>query len=128
MRSAVAALAVAASLLQAGPTFAGDHLVPPESVQAALDTAAAARARDLATLDRALSSPAAVPAARALGADLRQVRSRLATLDDAELKDLAARASALGVDPAGGALSSDVNTLLIIFLIVAIVVLVLKIV
>jgi hypothetical protein len=49
----------------------------------------------------------------------------LAALSDTELRDLAARAQALEQDPVAG-LSSDVNQLLIIFLIVAIVILVLQ--
>jgi hypothetical protein len=53
------------------------------------------------------------------------VSRALATLSDAELRDLAVRARALEQDPAAG-LSSDVNQLLIIFLIVAIVILVLQ--
>jgi hypothetical protein len=53
------------------------------------------------------------------------LQSGLAALSSTELRQLAERAAALRGDPAAG-LSSDVNTLLIIFLVVAIVILVLQ--
>jgi hypothetical protein len=90
-----------------------------------LAESAEARTRNLTTLERVLSSPRAPSAAVAAGVDLQAVRGALATLSDAELRDLVARSAALEADPAAG-LSSDVNQLLIIFLIVAIVILVLK--
>jgi len=76
-------------------------------------------------LQGALSSPQAGAAANALGVDIVAVRAAAPSLSDSELRDLAARAAALDRDPAAG-LSSDVNRLLIIFLIVAIVLLLIK--
>jgi hypothetical protein len=76
-------------------------------------------------VESALSSPQAARAAATVGLDIHQVRSAAASLTDAELRDLAARASALEADPASG-LSHDVDELLVIFLIVAIVILVIK--
>jgi hypothetical protein len=105
--------------------LAEDHLVSPEAARERLLDAAAGRDRSLATLDAALSTPEAAQAAASLGADTRQLRAALPTLSDAEVADLAARAEALQADPVAG-LDEDIRTLLIIFLIVAIVILVLQ--
>jgi hypothetical protein len=86
---------------------------------------AAARARDVAIVSQALDSEGAKRAALALGTSLPRVHAGLAHLTDAELADLAIRASALHEDPAAG-LSREANEFLVIFLIVAIVILVLK--
>jgi hypothetical protein len=125
MRKCFAVVALCGSLSTAEAARADGHLVSPANVQDHLAESADARARNLATLDRVLSSPRAPSAAAVAGVDLRAVRGALATLSDAELRDLVARSAALQTDPAAG-LSSDVNQLLIIFLIVAIVILVLK--
>jgi hypothetical protein len=119
------ALSVLAASLVALPGQAADHLVVPAEIEARLAAAAQARHADLASVERFLQSPAAQRAARSLGQDPRDVSRSLQVLSDEELRDLAARAEALGQDPVAG-LSSDVNQLLIIFLIVAIVILVLQ--
>jgi hypothetical protein len=124
MRMRVAVLGVA-SLLLAGPAIADDHLVPVERAGADLRAVASSRQADLASLDRFLSTPEAGKAATSLGVDLRTLKSAPRALSDAELRDLAVRSSALGTDPAAG-LSHDVDQLLVVFLIVAIVILVIK--
>ena len=123
MRKCVALLVLAVSL----PAFAlaGDHVVTSQALDARLAGAAAQRAADLASLDRTLATPRAQRAATLLGADPAALRASLAALSDQEAHDLALRAAALRQDPAAG-LSSDVNTLLVVFLIVAIVILVIK--
>jgi hypothetical protein len=120
-----AALSVAAVLAATAPTFADDHLVSPRTAQERLQGAEAGRQRDREVVDRALSSPQAQAAATAVGADLDRVRAAVGMLSDAELADVAARAAALQSDPVA-ALDSDIRTLLMIFLIVAIVILVLQ--
>jgi len=123
MRKSLAVLTLAASM----PTFvfAGDHVVTPQAADARLVEAAASRGADLAVLGRTLATPQAERVARLLGTDVATVRASLASLSDQEAHDLAVRAAALESDPVAG-LSSDVNTLLIVFLIVAIVIIVLK--
>ena len=113
------------SLLLGGAALADDHLVPVETAGADLRAAAASRQADRASVDRFLSTAEAGRAASSLGIDLRGLRSASSTLSDADLRDLAARASALGTDPVAG-LSHDVDQLLVVFLIVAIVILVIK--
>lgn len=120
-RMLVLAVATCAAL----PALAADHLVTPGQSDARLLAAAAARQADLQSVERFLASPAAERGVRALGQSPGRISHALQALSDAELRDLAARADALDRDPVAG-LSSDVNQLLIIFLIVAIVILVLQ--
>ena len=112
-------------LLVAGSARAEEHLVSPEAASARLAEAAAARARDQAILEAVLATPAANRAAASVGAELSVVRDAIPTLSDSELRDLARRVEALRTDPAAG-LDHDVQQLLVVFLIVAIVILVIK--
>ena len=125
MRKTLTVLSMTVVTLVAGQALAEDHLVTREAAQERVLDAAAQRDRSLATIDAVLSIPEAVQAAEGLGADTRQLRAALPTLSDAEIADLAARAAALQSDPVAG-LDDDIRTLLIIFLIVAIVILVLQ--
>jgi hypothetical protein len=125
MRKTLTVLSIALASFMAGQAMAADHVVSPEAAQQQLQDASAARERSLATLDHALSSPEAARAAASVGADTAALRSALPTLSDAEIADLAQRAAALDTDPVAG-LDQDIRTLLIIFLIVAIVILVLQ--
>jgi hypothetical protein len=123
MRMGLSVLGV--MLLCGGWAFADDHLVSPDAAASQLRSAFLARQADLGAVQRVLSTPEARRASSALGVDIRQVQGAASTLTDRELRDLAVRASALDADPAAG-LSHDVDQLLVIFLIVAIVILVLK--
>ena len=106
------------------PAGAAEHVLDPQAVAQRLHDADAERQDDLATVESLLDTSQAVDTMRSLGANPSEVRAGVATLSASELQDLAARARTLSVDPQAG-LSADVNTLLIVFLIVAIVVLVL---
>lgn len=125
MRKTLTVLSIALSSLVAGQATADDHLVSREAARERVISASAERAAGLAAVDGVLQSPEAVKAAAAVGADVAQLRAALPTLSDSEVADLAARANALGTDPVA-ALDSDIRTLLVIFLIVAIVILVLQ--
>lgn len=128
MRKSLAAAVVVAvvALVAADRALAQEHLVTSTAAQARLAEAEAARQHDLAVVDGALSTPEAIAAAKAVGADLDGVRRMTPTLSDSELRDLAARAAAAENDPVAGASDSDLRWLLYIFLLVAIVILVLK--
>jgi hypothetical protein len=126
MRKIVSALAMTLALGAADRARAGDHLVTSAAARARLAEAEAARQGDLAVVDRALSSPEAAAAARALGPDLDGVRRAAPLLTDAELRDLATRSASLQADPAAGVSDNDLRWALYIFLIVAIVILVIK--
>jgi hypothetical protein len=121
-----AAVVAMVALVAADRAFAEEHLVTTTAAQARLAEAEAARQHDLAVLDGALSTPEAVAAARAVGADLDGLRRATPTLSDSELRDLAVRAAALQTDPVAGVSDRDLRWLLYVFLIVAIVILVLK--
>jgi len=114
-----------AVVLGGGLASADDHLVSSDVAARHLREAAQARRSDLSAVETVLSTPEAGRAAASLGVDIRQVRSAASSLTDEELRDLAARAAELRQDPAAG-LSRDVDQLLVVFLIVAIVILVLK--
>ena len=126
MRKTLALLALtAAPLLAAGQALAQDHVVTTQDLSARLGAAETARQRDLGTVDRFLGAPEAVSAAASVHADVGRLRAGLGALSDPELADLAARVDALQADPVAG-LDQDIRTLLIIFLIIAIVILVLQ--
>ena len=125
MRMRVILFGLGIALIAVGRAGAGEHLVTQEAVQGRLVEGPAARTRDIAAVDRLLSSAPATKAARRLGVPVSHVRAALPTLSDGDLVDLAARAKTLEMDPAAG-LSHDVNQLLIIFLIVALVILLIK--
>jgi hypothetical protein len=126
IRKTFVLLAVAATpLLAAGQALAQDHVVTPQDLAARLGAAETARQDNLTAVDRFLGSAEAKAAASSVGADVGRVRAGLGALSDPELADLAARVDALQADPVAG-LDSDIRTLLVIFLIVAIVILVLQ--
>jgi hypothetical protein len=123
IRKSLASLAVAAAVCVGQNAFAQDHVVGRDEVAARLAAAQSARQRDLAAVDRFLASPEAAAAAGSVKADTARLRAGLASLGDSELAQLAAQVSVM--DPAAG-LDEDIRTLLVIFLIVAIVILVLQ--
>ena len=104
IRLAIAALA-GATLLSAGVARAEPHLVTPEQARQRMAGAAAQRDTDLARLRASFSSAEAAAAAETIGVNLASVQSRLATLNDGELHELATRAAALDSDPVAGALT-----------------------
>ncbi len=126
IRKILALLALTAvPLLAAGQALAQDHVVTTQDLSARLGAAETARQRSLGTVDRFLGSSSAVSAAASVHADMGRLRAGLGSLSDPELAGLAARVDALQADPVAG-LDQDIRTLLIIFLIVAIVILVLR--
>jgi hypothetical protein len=125
IRRSFAILAVAAAVFVSQDVLAQDHVVGSQDLSARLAAAESARQRNLGTVDRFLASPEASSAAASVSADVSRLRDGLGALGDAELADLAARVDALQADPVAG-LDPDIRTLLIIFLIVAIVILVLQ--
>jgi hypothetical protein len=105
IKLALGALLAAVTLLSADRGIAQEHLATPDLAQQRLVDAAAQREGDLATVRTAFSSPEAARAAGVLGVDLASVQSRLGTLNDGELHELATRAAALDSDPVAGALT-----------------------
>jgi hypothetical protein len=121
----VATLLAITALGYASPaTSAPEHVVTRAALAERVAGDAAQRESDIAAVRGILATSQGAGAMHRLGANPVDVRARVATLSPSDLRDLAARARALQVDPTAG-LSSDVNSLLVIFLVVAIVVLVL---
>jgi hypothetical protein len=105
IKLALGAVVAAATLLSADRGIAQEHLVTPDLAQQRMADAAAQRETDLARVRVAFSSPEASAAAEAIGVNLASVQSRLATLNDGELHELATRAAALDSNPVAGALT-----------------------
>jgi hypothetical protein len=125
IRKTFTVMAFGAALLFAQGAVAQDHVVGSSDLSARLSAAETARQADRDTVDRFLATPEAQAAASAVGADAARLRAGVATLGDSELAELALRVGAVQGDPVAG-LDNDIRTLLIIFLIVAIVILVLQ--
>ena len=126
MRTVASILIVSFTLTAAPPPASAEHVVTPAAIQSRLAESAAQRATDVASVRRLLADPEAARIARLAGADAASVTAGVATLSDADLRDLATRANALTVDPLAGHVDHDVWLLVKVFLIVAIVILVLQ--
>jgi hypothetical protein len=121
MKQSLAALA--ALVVFAVPAVrAEEHLVSPQAAQQQLLDATAARAQNLAAVDAFVASPQATAAMATLGVDAARVRASLSTLTDAELQEIASRASALQADPVAGAPFSSRQILWIVLIVVAVIV------
>jgi hypothetical protein len=127
MRRPIAVLVlVQGALLTPVGLFGHDHLAPHDAVAARLSSSAAQRQHDLAVVKGILARPAADPVVSALGQRVEQVQAAASSLGDRELRDLAGRAEALGLDPTAGHMSDgDVHDLIVVLLVVAIVVVIL---
>ena len=112
-------------ILGAAGAHAQEHVASQSLIQERVQAHTAARDQNVAILDHLLSSDQSATLCARFGTDSGTVRRAVSNLSDAQLQDLASRAARLQGDPVAG-LSHDVNELLIIFLIVAIVLLVLK--
>lgn len=102
-----------------------DHLVGPDVSRARLEEARSVRSDDLARVDALLASPEAARVTAKLGVSPERARAGLATLTDAELRELSARAQALESDPSAGRIGGQ-RDIIIVVLVVLIVLLVLK--
>jgi hypothetical protein len=103
---------------------AQSHIVSPSDLQKEVMAASQARQHNLKTVQQFLSTPVAEKAMKSAQVDPQQVKTAVATLDDQELADIAARADKAQADFAAGALGERD----LIWIILAIVVLVLIIV
>jgi hypothetical protein len=116
---------VFACLVTAVPVGAAERLISHADADARLASVRAAHLADASTVQEFLTTPAVVDAARRAGVQPQRLSAAAATLDPAELSDLAQRVRALRTDPSAG-LDRDIHDLLVLFLIIAIVILVLQ--
>lgn len=108
--------------LRAQQANQNDHLVSPGQLQQQVQSASAARQKNIDTLTQFLSSPTAVRAMKSNHIDPAQVKNAIPALSDSELADLSARAAQAQQQFAAGAMSN--NTLLIIILVLVAVILI----
>jgi hypothetical protein len=98
------------------------HLVSPSDLQQAAAQASSVRQQNAEQVKQFLSSERAEKALRSAHMNPEQVKNAVATLDDAELAQLAARANKAQTDFAGGSLSD--RDLIIIIVAVAVLILI----
>lgn len=112
--AAMTALCVAP---QAARAATADHVVSTGDLQKATVDAARQRQQNIASLNALLGSPKAAKALEAANMDPAQVKTAVASLDDKELAQLAARANKAQADFAAGYISD--RDLLVILVAVA---------
>jgi hypothetical protein len=100
--------------------MAQTHVVSSAELQKATVAATAARERNIETVQRFLSTPAAEKGLKAAHIDAQQVTQGISSLSDAELAQLATRANKAQADFAAGHLS-DRDLLLILIAIAALI-------
>ena len=100
------------------------HVVSPAELQKQTLAASRERQRNLETVTRFLSSPAAEKAMRIVHTDDKQVKTAIANLSDQDLARLAQRAQKTEADFAAGSLSDrDLLIILIAVLILVVIIL-----
>ena len=123
LRAAVAIVLVGIFIL---PTeaLAQSHVVSPADLQKQAVAASQARQQNLEAVQNLLSTPAAEKAMKSAKIDARQVKTAVASLDDQELAQLAARANKAQADFSAGDLSTRDLTLIILGIAVLILIIV----
>ncbi len=101
---------------------AQDHLVSSQALQQQIESSAAARQKDVATVTGFLAAPAAEHALRSAHVDPVQIRTAIPTLSNAELANLAARASNAQQKFAAGVITTGMLELIIVLIAVIIIV------
>jgi hypothetical protein len=102
--------------------FAQDHVVSPAELQKDVQAVSAARQRSLAQIDSLLSSQQGQKALETVHVSYQQVQKAVASLDDADLARLAARAQLAQNNFAAGRISD--RDLIIILIGVVVIVLI----
>jgi hypothetical protein len=122
LKSLMAIMTALAFLAVPELALCDQHLVTKAATQERLGQAAAQRQKDTRLLQDVLSTPQAATAAHKLGVSIDRTRAAVVTLSDAELRDLAGRASALGANPVSGHYGDYAyHDFMMIFLLVALV-------
>jgi hypothetical protein len=123
LRAAVAIVLVGIFIV---PTeaLAQSHVVSPADLQKQAVAASQARQQNLEAVQNLLSTPVAEKAMKSAKIDARQVKTAVASLDDQELAQLAARANKAQADFSAGDLSTRDLTLIILGIAVLILIIV----
>jgi hypothetical protein len=101
---------------------AEDHIVSSETLQQHVEASSAARQRNVETLRKFMSTPAAEKAMRDAKIDPVQVQKAIPTLSDNELAKLSSRAADAQQKFSAGALTNQMLMLIIILIAVIIIV------
>ncbi len=120
----LAAFALVLGLEQAPHVWAQDHVVSKAELQQEIKAAAHARQRNLAKVEKFLSSEPARKALRAAKIDSVKVEKAVSSLNDEELARLALRGEKAQDDFAAGALTNEQLTYVAIALAAAVIVLI----
>ena len=104
--------------------LAQSHVVSPADLQKQAVAASQARQQNLEAVQNLLSTPVAEKAMKSAKIDARQVKTAVASLDDQELAQLAARANKAQADFSAGDLSTRDLTLIILGIAVLILIIV----
>jgi hypothetical protein len=123
LRAAIAIVLVGIFIV---PTeaLAQSHVVSPADLQKQAVAASQARQQNLEAVQNLLSTPVAEKAMKSAKIDARQVKTAVASLDDQELAQLAARANKAQADFSAGDLSTRDITLIILGIAVLILIIV----
>ncbi len=108
-----AAMGLIAAFTLPTPLLAQEQLVSPGELQKQAVAATESRQRNMESLNKSLSTPAAEKALKTAGLDSVKVKAAISTLSDSELARLASRADKAQADFAAGTLS-DRDLLLIL--------------
>ena len=100
--------------------LAQSHVVSPAELQSAVAAATQARQNNIETIRQFVSSPPAEKALKSAHMDAKQVKDAVSRLSDAELSQLASRASKAQKDFAAGTLS-DRDLIIILVAIAALI-------
>jgi hypothetical protein len=103
---AAVALTAIVAVPQAVAAQATDHLVSPSDLTQAAVNASQARQQNIETLNRVLSAPQAQQAIESAHMNPQQVKNAVAGLSDAELAQLASRATHAQKDFAAGTIDN----------------------
>jgi hypothetical protein len=123
LRAAIAIMLVTLFIVPTD-TLAQSHVVSPADLQKQAVAASQARQHNLEAVQNLLSTPAAEKAMKSAKIDSRQVKTAVASLDDQELAQLAARANKAQADFSAGDLSTRDLTLIILGIAVLILIIV----
>jgi len=99
-----------------------DHIVSSTNLQQQVESSSAARQKNVETLNRFMSTPAAEKAMRDAKIDPVQVQKAIPTLSDSELANLSSRAADAQQKFSAGALTNNMLTLIIVLIAIIIIV------
>lgn len=103
-------------------TASQDHVVGSQALQQQLDNSAAARQKNIQTLNEFVATSTAEKVMHDSHVDAQQVRNAIPTLSDQELNDLATRATKAQSDFSAGYIGPGLFTLIVLVVILIIIV------